>query len=190
MDPRAEIFTAFRKAKPGIFDDPGHILAVDNICDAFGIGREGQSRKIGPDGIALIKEYEGCELKAYPDPGTGGEPWTIGVGHTGGVKRDDVITQEKADDLLRSDLHRFEQAVSNLAPNTTQSQFDALVSLAFNIGEGNLAKSTLLKKHNAGDYTAAAVEFSRWVHAGGKIMKGLVRRRGAERDLYVRDALA
>lgn len=135
-------------------------------------------------GKAKIKSHEGLRLKAYPDPATGGEPWTIGYGHTGGVKPGDVITQEQADRFLASDLLRFERAVSKLAPVTTQGQFDALVSFAYNLGEGNLASSTLLKKHNAGDYVGAAMEFGRWNKANGKVMAGLSRRREEEAEMY------
>lgn len=138
-------------------------------------------------GKALIKSFEGLRLDAYPDPGTGGEPWTIGVGHTGGVKKGDRITEAQADAFLASDLARFEKAVARLAPKTTQAQFDALVSFAFNLGEGALERSTLLKKHNAGDYAGAKAEFGKWINAAGRPMKGLIRRRAAEADLYGSD---
>lgn len=144
----------------------------------------GQS--VSASGVELIKSHEGLSLKAYPDPGSGGEPWTIGYGHTGGVKRGDVITQSQAEAFLRDDLRRFERAVSRLAPRTTQNQFDALVSFAFNLGEGNLEKSTLLNKHNAGDYAGAAKEFIRWNRAAGKVLNGLTRRRTEEAALYAK----
>lgn len=142
--------------------------------------------KISQKGIDLIKQFEGVSLKAYPDPGTGGEPWTIGYGHTGGVKKGDVITQAQAEDLLRKDLIKFEAGVSNaLTVETTQQQFDAMVSLAFNIGLGNFTKSTLLRKHNAKCWQCAAAQFGVWRNAGGKVMNGLIRRRAAERELYM-----
>lgn len=142
--------------------------------------------KISQKGIDLIKQFEGASLKAYPDPGTGGEPWTIGYGHTGGVKKGDAITQAQAEDLLRKDLIKFESGVSNaLTVETTQSQFDAMVSLAFNIGLGNFTKSTLLRKHNAKCWQCAAAQFGVWRNAGGKVMNGLIRRRAAERELYM-----
>lgn len=140
--------------------------------------------KTGEPGVALIKSFEGLSLNAYPDPATGGEPVTIGYGHTGGVKMGQTITEAQADAYLRADLDRFEDAVSRLAPVTTQNQFDALVSFTFNLGEGNLSSSTLLKKHNAGDYAGAKAEFVRWNKANGKVMAGLTRRREAEADLY------
>ncbi len=141
--------------------------------------------KISQKGIDLIKQFEGINLKAYPDPGTGGEPWTIGYGHTGGVKKGDVITQAQAEDLLRKDLIKFEAGVSNaLTVETTQNQFDAMVSLAYNIGLGNFTKSTLLRKHNAKCWQCAAAQFGVWRNAGGKVMTGLIRRRAAERELY------
>lgn len=141
--------------------------------------------KISQKGIDLIKQFEGVSLKAYPDPGTGGEPWTIGYGHTGGVKKGDVVTQAQAEELLRKDLIKFETGVSNvLTVETTQNQFDAMVSLAYNIGLGNFTKSTLLRKHNAKCWQCAASQFGVWRNAGGKVMNGLIRRRAAERELY------
>lgn len=142
--------------------------------------------KTSDKGIALIKEFEGCRLTAYPDPGTGGEPWTIGYGHTGGIKKGDVITQAQADEYLRADLVKFEGGVTKLVTaSLTQGEFDALVSFSYNNGLGNLKTSTLLRKLNAGDKQGAADEFPRWCHAAGKEMPGLVRRRAAERALFL-----
>lgn len=142
--------------------------------------------KTSDKGIALIKEFEGCRLTAYPDPGTGGEPWTIGYGHTGGIKKGDVITQAQADEYLRADLVKFEGGVTKLVTTSlTQGEFDALVSFSYNNGLGNLKTSTLLRKLNAGDKPGAANEFPRWCHAAGKEMPGLVRRRAAERALFL-----
>lgn len=134
----------------------------------------------------MIKEHEGCRLQAYPDPATGGEPWTIGWGHTGGVKKGDTITQTRAEDLLRDDLNKFEIGVEHLLfHEATDNQFSALVSFAFNVGLNNLRNSTLLRKLNLGDVKGAADEFIRWNKAGGKIMSGLTKRRLAERDLFL-----
>jgi GH24 family phage-related lysozyme (muramidase) len=150
--------------------------------------------KISPDGIALIKRFEGCakrrpdgRFEAYPDPGTGGDPWTIGWGATGpDIKRGTVWTQEECDARLLKDLERFEKAVAAMVWDRPfkQHQFDALVSFAYNVGPANLKSSTLLKKHRAGDYIGAAVEFLKWTHAGGKRLAGLVKRRSAEAALY------
>ena len=143
--------------------------------------------RIGGRGIALIEEAEGCRLTAYPDPGTGGVPWTIGVGHTGpDVHPGLVISKEQADALLRDDLARFEQGVAALAAGhaTTQGQFDALVSFAFNLGLGALGGSSLLRLHKAGSFDAAAGEFGKWTHAAGRVLPGLARRRAAEAALY------
>lgn len=142
------------------------------------------ARRISPQGLEAIKRHEGVRLTAYPDPGSGGEPWTIGYGHTGGVKKGQTITQAEADAFLAEDIKRFEDAVNRLAPKTNQGQFDALVSFAFNLGEGNLAKSTLLKKHNAGDYAGAQAEFGKWVNASGRRLPGLVKRRADEAKRY------
>lgn len=135
----------------------------------------------------LVKSFEGCVLKAYPDPGSGGDPWTIGVGATGpGIFKGVVWTQAQADDRLMADLARFGRGVwiAIAEKETTQNRFDSLVSFSFNVGLGNLLSSTLLRKHIAGDYDGAAQQFSRWNRAAGKEMKGLTRRRAAEAALY------
>ena len=136
-------------------------------------------------GIQEIKVSEGIKLVGHPDPATGGKPFTAGYGHTGpdvslGVK----YTLAQAGVWLAQDIAKFEAGVNKLAPVTTQGQFDALVSFAYNLGLGNLQSSTLLKKHNAGDYAGAALEFSRWNKAAGKVMAGLTARRARESELY------
>lgn len=141
--------------------------------------------KISDAGIALIKSFEGLRLEAYPDPATGGEPFTVGYGHTGEVTPGMVITEAEAEELLRQDIVQFEMCVNGaLQVPVTQGQFDALVSFAFNLGCGNLRRSTLLRKLNAGDATGAAAEFAVWNRAAGRVMAGLTRRREAERDLF------
>jgi len=135
----------------------------------------------------LIANFEGRRAQAYPDPATGGEPWTIGVGHTGPeVHKGLIWTDAQIDAALDTDLKRFDEGVTKLIGNapTTQHQFDAMVSFAFNLGLGNLGKSTLLTDHKAGNYKNAAIEFARWNRAGGKPMAGLTRRRAAEAALY------
>lgn len=145
--------------------------------------------KISQDGINLIKFYEGCRLKAYLD--SVNVP-TIGYGHTKGVKLGMVITETKAEELLRQDLEYFENRVLDLVKvNLLQNQFDALVSLTYNIGEGNLKKSTLLKKLNNTIYfrmeelVSIADEFLKWNKAGGKVLPGLTKRRIAERMMFL-----
>lgn len=139
--------------------------------------------KTSMKGRDLIRKFEGEKLKAYLCPAG---VWTIGVGHTGpDVKPGMVITLDRSDELLRSDLARFESAVSGLLRvPVSQGQFDALVSLAFNVGSGAVGKSTLLRLLNAGDKAGAADEFLRWNKAGGKVLPGLTARRAAERDLF------
>ena len=141
--------------------------------------------------IDNIKAFEGCRLTAYPDPGTGGDPWTIGWGSTGpDIKRGTVWTQEQADQRLAEHVAEFATGVTAALSGkpTTQPQFDALVSFAYNVGLGNLRTSTLLRKHRAGDYEGAAAEFGKWTRAAGKVLPGLVRRREAEAALYRRAA--
>ncbi len=142
-------------------------------------------------GIALIKQFEGCKLTAYPDPGTGGAPWTIGYGWTQPVDGKPVrpgmtIDQATADRLLKTGLVSYENDVLRLVKvKLSQSQFDALVSFTYNLGSRSLSTSTLLSKLNAGDYAGAADEFLRWNKAGGKVLNGLTRRREAERALFL-----
>lgn len=144
--------------------------------------------EISETGIALIKKFEGCELKAYQDSvGV----WTIGYGWTHPVNGRKVgagmvITQATAESLLREGVRPFADGVSKLVTVAiNQNQFDALVSFAYNLGLGSLKTSTLLKMLNAGNKKAAADEFLKWCRAGGKILNGLVKRRTAERELFL-----
>lgn len=137
-------------------------------------------------GRDFIKGFESLRLEAYPDPGTGGKPWTIGWGHTKGVKRGDRITQEQVEQFLSDDLALFELSVNSaIKRSMTQNQFDAMVSLAFNIGGSAFAGSTLVKKFNGGNAKGAADEFPKWKNSGGKVMPGLVKRRAAERETFL-----
>ncbi|MEA3003103.1 MAG: lysozyme [Sphingomonadales bacterium] len=142
----------------------------------------------------LIHRFEGCEKRrsdgsfgAYPDPGTGADPWTIGWGTTGAdVKPGIVWTQAQCDDRFAADLAKFAVKVMTAigTASTTQHQFDAMVSFAYNVGVGNLTSSTLLRNHKAGDHPGAAAEFAKWNKANKKVMAGLTRRRAAEAALY------
>jgi lysozyme len=180
---RSAIFAAVRSAaRPGLFDDPGNVLALDNLLDALGVPRESEQRRINKAGLDLIKSFEGLELKAYLCPA---KVWTIGYGSTGPhVKPGMVITEAEAERLLREDLERFEACVAKAAPGASDNEFAAMVSLAFNIGEDGFRKSTVLRKHLAGDHLGAASAFAMWVKGGGRTLPGLVRRRAAEAQLY------
>lgn len=139
--------------------------------------------KISSTGIDLIKHFENCHLTSYLCPAN---IWTIGYGHTGGdVMENIIISQEQAESLLISDLNYFEDRINSLKLPLNQNQFDALISFTFNLGYGNLLKSTLLKKAkiNVNDLTISQ-EFMKWNKAGGKELKGLTLRRKAESDLY------
>jgi len=139
--------------------------------------------KVSNNGINLIKRFESLKLEAYRD--SVNIP-TIGYGHTHGVKMGDIITGEQADAFLREDLQVAELTINtNVKVKLTQNQFDALASFVFNLGSGNFVKSTLLKKLNLGDYAGAADEFGKWVNAGGKKLNGLVKRRAAEREVFL-----
>lgn len=147
--------------------------------------------EVGKKGLDLIKEFEGLELNAYPDPATGGAPWTIGYGWTQPVDGKPVvkgmsISLDKAEELLVKGVVPYANRVTALVKvPVNQNQFDALVSFAYNLGVANLQNSTLLKKLNVKDYSGAADEFLKWNRAGGKVMKGLTRRREAERRLFL-----
>lgn len=134
----------------------------------------------------LIKHYEGCQLKAYRDiVGV----WTIGYGDTQNVQPDLVISQAQAEERLRARLARdFEPGVrAALTRVSTQGQFDAMVSLAYNVGVSAFANSTLVRLFNAGDIQLAGDQWTRWDKAGGVSVKGLRKRRAAERALYLGD---
>lgn len=139
--------------------------------------------EISKKGIDLIKEFEGCRLEAYQDAvGV----WTIGYGHTHAVKAGDIITGEQADSFLREDAQVAEITVDGAVKvPLNQNQFDALVSFTFNLGVKNFVGSTLLEKLNEGDNQGAADEFLKWHNAGGKMLPGLLRRRAAERELFL-----
>ncbi|QZN97795.1 lysozyme [Symbiopectobacterium purcellii] len=143
---------------------------------------------ISPKGIDLIKSFEGLQLKAYRDSVgvlTIGYGWTQPV--DGKPLRDGmVIDKPTAERLLKTGVVKYEDAVNKLVKvKITQGQFDALVSFAYNLGTRSLSTSTLLQKLNAGDSAGAADEFPKWNKAGGKILPGLVRRREAERTLFL-----
>lgn len=147
----------------------------------------GEPTVTSQDGVDLIKEFEGCVLSAYPDPGTGGDPWTVGYGHTGPeVKPGYSVTHAEAEAILKKDLHRFEEAVSRLIEVPfTQHEFDATVSFTFNCGAGALESSTFRRRINAGEDKATCFreEFPKWVNGGNGPLPGLVRRREAEVQL-------
>jgi len=111
---------------------------------------------------------------------------TIGYGHTGpNVFVDQVITQSEADTLLRLDVSRFEAAVEKNCPSMKQCQFDACVSLAYNIGPVAFAKSSVVRLHNQKRYAEAAQAFMLWNKAGGKVSRGLQSRRAKESAFYL-----
>jgi len=144
---------------------------------------------IGKKGLALIKEFEGCKLTSYKCPAG---VWTIGIGSTrysdgSAVKQGQTLANEEAALLLLSKtLAPYEHAVNAIKVELTQNEFDALVSLTYNIGAGNLASSTLVKMLKAGDNKAEiAKQFLRWDKANGKPLTGLTRRRNAEAELFL-----
>ena len=145
-------------------------------------GTQPAGMSLSQAGLNLIKSHEGLRTTAYQDPvGV----WTIGYGHTGTAKPGQKITEAQAEQLLRQDVGWAQDAVrKNVKVPLTQGQFDALVSFTFNLGAGALGRSTLLKKLNAGDYAGAQAEFGKFVHAGGRVLPGLVRRRNEEAQMF------
>jgi lysozyme len=205
----APIFTAVRKIVRRHSKNQLEGLAqidVDELNEALKIARGAHHEPAGPQtlsiavpapggqlrasdkGLALIHSFEQCRLEAYPDPGSrDGTPWTIGWGSTGpGIARGTVWTQAQADERFKQDISGREaklRAILASSP-TTQAQFDALLSLGYNIGMDALAGSTVMRRHRAGDYAGAANAFAMWNKNDGKVMRGLVRRREAEAAMY------
>jgi len=145
------------------------------------------SRPVPQCAVDLVKSFEGCELLAYPDPGTGGAPWTIGYGCTGpNIFKGLTITQDDAEEWLVADLQKAGDTVLRFtgAVGLTDNQYGALISFVYNVGGGNFATSTLLTHVKAGEFDAAAGEFGKWNHAAGRVLPGLTARRAAEAELF------
>jgi len=157
--------------------------------------------KVSEHCLEMIRHHEGVKTRPYRCPAL---LWTVGVGHVIdpahiGVKLEDrknlpipdgwdrVLSMAEVDDILAADLATFERGVLRLCPsNLTQSRFDSLVSFSFNVGLGNLQRSTIRMKHNRGGFEGAGEAFMQWTKAGGKELPGLVKRRKDERALYLR----
>lgn len=141
--------------------------------------------KTSEAGINLIKGFEGFRAQAYLCPG---DVWTIGYGSTVGVKPGMQITESEASVRLREELASIYEKVVNrhVSVPLTQNQFDALVSFTYNLGESAFRHSMLLRRLNEGDYAAAAREFKRWNKSNGKVLKGLVKRRRQEAELFLK----
>jgi len=193
-----------RPSEVGIID-----AAIDDALDGAALRPEPPTtaehafapQRTSEVGIALIHKFESCakrradgKFQAYPDPGSrDGYPWTIGWGSTGRdgfnggrIQRGTVWTKAQCDQRFIEDLPKYEagviRALGDALANTSQAQFDALVSFHYNTGA--ISRSTLTRKHVAGDHEGAAREFARWNKNDGRVLKGLVRRRAAEERLY------
>ena len=140
--------------------------------------------KISKAGLDIIKQYEGCRLTSYKCPAG---VWTVGFGWTEGVTPGMTITRAQAEELLTRGVVQYEKAVQDAIGDakTSQNQFDAMVSLCYNIGPANFRKSSVLREHKEGKFAAAADAFLMWNKAAGKVLSGLVKRREAERSLYL-----
>jgi len=132
--------------------------------------------------LDLIKQFEGCRLVAYKCPAG---VWTIGYGHTHTAKPGQRISQARADELLKHDIKWVERTVEQaVTVPLTMNQKAALYSFIYNVGAGAFRSSTLLRLLNQGDYTGAQKQFQRWNKAGGKVLRGLTRRRKAEAKMF------
>ena len=159
------------------------IASVDQVTPVVTDSATRGGMTINSEGVNLIKSFEGMELEAYLDPV---DVWTIGYGHTKTVEPGMVITEAKAEELLRQDLQEFEEAVTEAVEvSINPNQFSALVSFCFNLGADSLFQSTLLKLLNQGDFQGTADQFPRWNKAGSQVLEGLTRRRKAERALFL-----
>lgn len=178
-----------------LFDDGRSTPGFPENTDALAIAKTAAFQASSTVELALtdnvkqlIERDEGDRLTAYPDPATGGDPWTIGYGHTGpDVHPGLTITQAQAEALLGQDLNKFEDGVRGYigAAATNDNQFSAMVSLSYNVGLGNFAKSSVLRFHRTGDQQQAADAFLLWDKANGQVLPGLVRRRRQEREAYL-----
>ena len=138
--------------------------------------------KISEEGKNLIKKFEGCELEAYK---CAAGVWTIGYGHIKTAVEGMKIDQATANELFDEEMGEYETYVNTaVTVPLSQNQFDALVSWVFNLGNGNLNASTMLKVINSGDHAGVPAQIKRWNKAGGKVLEGLIRRREAEALLY------
>lgn len=182
---------ALEAANPRIINPnliyPGQQLAIPGSTAVSspppGHGESASHFNISENGVKMIEGFEGYSATAYPDPGTGGAPWTIGYGHTGGVVPGETITRAQAEAYLKQDLSSAESAVrENVHVPLTQNQFDALVSLTYNVGPNGYP--SLLATLNRGDYAGAQRMFGDYVHAGGHVLPGLVSRRAQEAALF------
>lgn len=177
------LFSNFRKILGGSLTQ-AQVSKINDLLAGF----KGE-KSVSQNGINLLSSFEGCELAAYLCPA---KVWTIGFGTTvypSGVKvkKGDTCTPDQAKQFKAHDLKRFEKTVNDLVKvPLTQNQFDALVSLTYNIGTGAFEKSTLLKKLNVSDYQGAADQFTVWNKGGGKVLQGLVSRRAKERELFLK----
>jgi lysozyme len=168
-----------------LLDLPGRPVGQPPYAGWLTTGQEKSATPIETSqaGIDLIKRWEGCKTKAYKCPAG---VWTVGYGHTGTVKPGMSISHDKAEELLKRDLQRFEKAVKTLVTvPINQNQFDALVSFTYNVGAKAFGDSTLLVMLNQKKHLSCADQFSRWTKAGNKTLPGLVLRRSEERDLFL-----
>jgi len=142
--------------------------------------------KCSEAGLEFIAEYEGFRDTAYPDPGTGGAPWTIGYGRAHGVKQGDTCIKEQALEWLRDDIGTAERCINQSVTSVlTQNQHDSLCSWVYNLGCGALRNSNLLRCINQGNDVQAAKEILKWDYSAGRVMAGLTKRRQAESELFL-----
>lgn len=141
--------------------------------------------KTSETGLNLIKKFEGFRAEAYKCPAG---VWTIGYGHTNGVKKGMIIDELKAGTFLSIDVQKYEYAINtSVKVKLNQNQFDALVSFVYNVGTGAFKKSTMLKFLNEKHFPLAAGQFDRWNKVKGVVCQGLVNRRKSEKELFLKE---
>jgi len=146
---------------------------------------------INEEGLQIIKDFEGFSSSVYLCPAN---RWTIGYGSTWDKNRKPVtkdhpdVSEKQAEKLLMQEVHHSEYAIDKLLScELTENMYSAICSFVYNVGSGNFQRSTMRMKLNRGDYYGASAEFPKWRKAGGRILKGLVKRRAVERELFDRD---
>ena len=197
---RKAIFDTLRKILGRGFPQ-SEVVTIDDVLDAAmasacdsAWAKRNSTKQLSPSSTCfkLIKRFEGCAslrpdglIEAYPDPGTGDAPWTIGWGAAGAdIGPGTVWTQAECEARLTADIERQAAEIANALGNTptSQAEFDAMVSFHYNTGA--IHRATLTAKHRSGDKLGVIEEFARWNRAGGRVLKSIVSPRQAEARTY------
>lgn len=181
--------TSSQSLKEALTQDPMFGLSPNTTTDPspeikMEASNPNETQEVSELSYDIIKQWEGYREEAYQDVAG---IWTIGYGHTKNVHPGDICTKDEANKYLQEDLWWCHQALSVIEVPLTINQKEALISFIYNVGPSAFLKSTLLKKLNQSDYFGAANEFLRWNKAGGRVIQGLINRREAEKELFLKD---